>query len=102
MPLTLRQGVKPERLLTCARYSQARTGCTIWRGALVPWYSFTVLGPDGAAKDAGSTNLPDSDAARHYGQLIIRELKQREGNHDPKTNLVIKNDTGEVSHIIPF
>ena len=68
----------------------------------MPWYSFTVLAPDGAPKDAGATNLPDDDAARHYGQLIVRELKQRDGNHDPKTNLVIRNNAGEVSHIIPF
>jgi hypothetical protein len=74
----------------------------IWRGASVPWYSFTVLGPDGASKDAGATNLPDDDAARHYGHLIVRELKQRDGAYEPKTNLVIRNNAGEVSHRIPF
>jgi hypothetical protein len=68
----------------------------------VPWYSFTVLGPDGTSKDAGATNLLDDDAARHYGQLIVRELKQRDGNYDPKTSLLIRNNAGEVSHMIPF
>jgi hypothetical protein len=73
-----------------------------WRGAPVPWYFFTVLAPDGAAKGAGSTNLLNDDAARHYGHLIIRELKQREGEYDPKLKLVIRNRAGAVSHIIPF
>jgi hypothetical protein len=74
----------------------------IRRGESVPWYSFTVLEPDGGSKDAGATNLPDDDAARHYGLLIVRELKQRDGNYDPKANLVIRNNAGEVSHMIPF
>ena len=79
-----------------------RRGSPIWRGAPVPWYLFTVLAPDGAAKDAGSTNLLDDDAARHYGQPMICELKQREGEYDPKLKLVIRNSAGVVSHIIPF
>jgi hypothetical protein len=74
----------------------------IWRGVPVPWYLFTVLAPDGAAKDAGSTNLLDDDTARHYGHPMIRELKQREGEYDPKLKLVIRNGAGVMSHIIPF
>src|ERR1700691_1232864 len=62
-----------------ARIIANRKRSSIWRDASVPWYFFTVLAPDGAAKGAGSTNLLDDDAARHYGHLIIRELKQREG-----------------------
>jgi hypothetical protein len=60
------------------------------------------LAPDGASKDAGSTNLPDDDAARHYGHLIIRELKQREGRHNPNLKLVVRNGNDNVSHVIPF
>jgi hypothetical protein len=68
----------------------------------VPWYYFTVLGSDGASKGAGSTNLPDDDTARHDGQLIIRELKQREGGRNPETKLAVRNSTGDVIHVIPF
>ena len=63
----------------------------------MPWYSFTVLASTGAPEDVGSTNLSDDDAAPHYGRLIIRELKQREGDYDPKLKLVIRNRAGTVS-----
>jgi hypothetical protein len=67
----------------------------------VPWYSFAVLRQDGTSTDAGSTILPDGQAAHHYGTLIIRELKNR-GKCGPGLRLVVKSDSGEVSHDIPF
>jgi hypothetical protein len=41
---------------------------------MMPWYLFSVFSPDGSSREAGSTNLPDDDAARRYGHLIVREL----------------------------
>ena len=31
---------------------------------MMPWYLFSVFSPDGSSREAGSTNLPDDDAAR--------------------------------------
>ncbi len=66
----------------------------------MPWYSFTVVTPDGGTRGAGSTNLPDDDVARNYASFIVREIKQR-GNYDPRSRLVVRNSEGEV-HAIPF
>jgi hypothetical protein len=65
---------------------------------VMSWYSFFVSSPDGSSQMAGSTNLPDDDAARRYGHLIVRELRQR-GHYDPKTKLVVRNGSGDT---IPF
>jgi hypothetical protein len=65
---------------------------------MMPWYLFSVLSPDGSSREAGSTNLPDDDAARRYGHLIVRELRRR-GHHDSKMKLVVRNGKGDT---IPF
>jgi hypothetical protein len=101
VPLTLGQGMELERLPRRTPTSN-RTGRAIGevrRGAVVLLY---CLGSDGASKGAGSTNLPDDDTARHYGQLIVREFKQRGGSRDPKMKLAVRNSTGDVVHVIPI
>jgi hypothetical protein len=72
------------------------------RGPLVAWYEFAVLKPDGQVNVIGTTNLTNDDEARRYGRLVVRELTQREGNYDPQSELIIRNDAGEVVHEIPF
>lgn len=67
----------------------------------MPWYSFAVLKQDGTSTDAGSTLLPDGQAAHHYGTLLIDELKRR-GGYGLGLRLIVKNDAGDVSHNIPF
>jgi len=55
----------------------------------VPWYSFAVLKQDGTSTDAGSTLLPDGQAAHHYGTLLIDELKRR-GGYGLGLRLIVK------------
>jgi hypothetical protein len=68
----------------------------------VPWYFFAVLKPDGQLSDAGSTNLPDGQAARQYGTLIVGDLKRRGDYPGPGLKLLVKDDSGDVIHVIPF
>lgn len=66
------------------------------RIAGMAWYSFFARWPDGRSYDAGSTNLPNDDAARQYARLIIRDLKQRPGFSDPDLVLNVATANGKV------
>ena len=70
--------------------------------AAAPWYSFATLGPDSRSEDAGITSLSNDVQARHYAQLLVRELRSRPGYRVPGLRLIVRNDKGEIIHDLPF
>jgi len=68
----------------------------------MPWYSFLVQWPDGRSHDAGATVLPDHNRAHRYARLLIRELKQRPGYHEPDIKMIVKDEAGTTTHAVPF
>lgn len=68
----------------------------------MPWYHFAIMGPDGGDREAaGSTHLPDDEAARRYALILIQELKRR-GRTDRNSQLIVENGTSEVKFAIEF
>ena len=68
----------------------------------MPWYFFVAQWPDGRLNEAGTTRLSDHEMARRYARLIIKELRQRPGYHDPELKMIVKDGNGDAIHIIPF
>ena len=68
----------------------------------MPWYSFTVMWPNGQSGDARTTNLSGHGAAGRYARLIIRDLKERAGYRDPELKMIVTDADGAVIHTIPF
>ena len=68
----------------------------------MPWYLFTASWPDGRSEDARTTSLSDEDDARRYAQLIVRELKSRPDYRNGGQQMVVRDDDGNIVHIISF
>jgi hypothetical protein len=67
----------------------------------VPRYYFALRWPDQTYEDETGTLLSNDDDAHAKACRIIRELKEG-GYNDQDIEMVIKNEDGEVIHIIQF
>ena len=72
------------------------------RRCTVPWYFFTESWPDGRSEDARTTSLSDEDHARRYAHLIIRELKALPDYRNTAQRMMVRDDNGDILHIILF
>jgi hypothetical protein len=67
----------------------------------VPRYYFVLQAPDHMHDDPLGVVLPGHEAAREYGQRIIREL--REGGYGPPGAMLhVLDAAGETIHSIQF
>ncbi len=67
----------------------------------MPRYYFVVKAIDHKHDDPHGTHLPDHEAAHHYAQRIIRELREG-GYHPPGTSMIVQDEAGNTIHSIPF
>jgi hypothetical protein len=67
----------------------------------MPRYHFVVRASDHTHDDPNGTHFPDHDSARDHGHRIVREPK--EGGYHPEDGvLLIRDETGQTVHSIPF
>jgi len=66
------------------------------------WYAFAAEWRDGRSDTIGVSNLADATAAQRHARLIIRELKELRGYHEPGLRMIVKEDDGDVIAVIPF
>ena len=67
----------------------------------MPRYHFVVCEPDHRHDDRDGMHLPNHDAAKDEGNRIVRELKD-DGYCPGNAALVIKDETGQTVHSVPF
>ena len=65
-------------------------------------YFFVIQWQDRQHDDRHGTLLPSGAAAVEYAHRIIRELKEAGGFDDPDLKMIIKNEVGDIIHVIPF
>lgn len=65
-------------------------------------YFFVIQWPDRQYDDRRGTLFSSGIAAVEYAQRIIRELKETGGYDDPDLKMIIKNEVGDIIHVIPF
>jgi len=64
-------------------------------------YYFIVLAPDHTHNDRYGLRLLSHEAARDYGQRVVRELADG-GYHPSGAVLHVQDETGQTIHSIPF
>jgi len=67
----------------------------------MPRYHFVVRTPNDMLDDPDGMHLPNHDAAKDEGNRIVRELKD-DGYCPGNAALVIKDETGQTVHSVPF
>jgi hypothetical protein len=66
----------------------------------MPRYYFIIEVPDHTYDDPDGELFPSDEAAKDYGYLIVRELK--EGEFEAGAIMHIKDEDGQTIHSVPF